>query len=95
MHNNKNIIKGSYSFDDGSFIPDDGMIEITQMLKHMKMLAGSTENNVGEFYFDEDKCKYWHYIQSENYQTTLKLVKRKYIEEKFPNVDCNTLLKIE
>jgi len=95
MAADRKTLRGSYAFENGKFAPQGDMTLIEQRLKSMKMLAGSTETGAGEFYYDTQTKAYWHYIQFEDYRTTLQPVERGEIESKYPVVDCDHLLDVK
>lgn len=95
MAADQETLRGSYAFENGKFVPQGDMTLIEQLLKSMKMLAGSTEIGAGEFYYDPQTKAYWHYIQFEDYRTTLQPVERDEIESKYPMVDCDRLLDVK
>jgi hypothetical protein len=91
---NPGILKGYYTFENGKFVPHGDMQLINDMLKAMKMLAGSNESGKGEFYFDPRDNSFWHYIQHEDYRSEMRRVSREFITAQFPTVDCDKLLDI-
>lgn len=89
------ILKGSYAYQSGNFVPQGDMRLIEEKLKLMKMLSGSTETGDGEFYYDPETKIFWHYIQYEDYRTILKSIERNEIESKYPIVDCDHLIDVK
>jgi hypothetical protein len=89
-----NKLIGGYVFINGLLKPTGDMMHIAQKIRNMKMLAGSTETGAGEFYFDPVEKMYWHYIQHEDYSTVLQPIKRQEIENNYPSVNCDHLLKV-
>lgn len=88
-------MRGHYTFENGKFIPQGEMHLINEKLCTMKMLAGSAGLGIGEFFFDPNEGRYWHYTQQENYETDLVPIERSEIEKKFPSVDCEKLLDVK
>ena len=88
------VLTGTYELIDGKLEPDSGMQRILAKLKHLKMLGGSTEKGTGEFYYDADDNSYWHYIQKEDYSTSLARTTRSDIELGHPHIDCDRLIDV-
>jgi hypothetical protein len=95
MADEQETLNGSYAYENGKFIPKGDMALIERTVGSMKMLAGSTETGAGEFYYDAETKAYWHYIQYEDYRTTLQSIERSEIESKYPTVDCDHLIDIQ
>ena len=94
MKDRLKFLEGSYSFEEGKFVPQGDMESIESKVRSMKMLAGSTETGAGEFYYDELSKSHWHYIQFEDYRTVLREIARSEIESKYPEVNCDKLLDV-
>jgi len=83
---NDEVLKGSYTFDQGRFIPDQGMQSLNERISKMKLLA-DIGDGVPSFYLDPSDQSFWELTEFEDYTTELRQVTRGYIRERFPTVD--------
>ena len=83
---NDEVLEGSYTFEQGQFIPDEGMQSISERISKMKLLA-DIGDGTPSFYLNEADQSFWEVTEFENYRTQLRKVDRAYIREKFPTVD--------
>ena len=88
-------LEGSYTFENGKFIPQGDMTTIEERIAELKLLADAGSCSYGSFYYDPINKKYWHYVQYDDYRTYLKPIKRSEIEGKYPTVDCDHLLDVK
>lgn len=80
------VMRGHYRFEDGRFVPDEVMSEISARLRNLKLLA-DTGPGVPSFYLDPRNASYWECVEFEDYSKELREVDRKYIEDNYPTVD--------
>ena len=86
-------LEGRYTFEGGTFVPDQGMKDINDRLRTMLLLADSG-SRAPDFYVDP-AGRYWECTEFEDYTKKLRSVTRRYIEDGFPTVDPDRRLHVD